>query len=54
MALTKTKQTVEMLKEKIHALEEKVEFVTEERNCLRERLEDGKLSLNGPYFVLLC
>ncbi|CAM4735704.1 unnamed protein product [Leuciscus chuanchicus] len=40
ITLSKTKQTVEMLKTKIQALEEKVESLTEERNFLRERLED--------------
>ncbi|CAM4427757.1 unnamed protein product [Leuciscus chuanchicus] len=40
ITLSKTKQTVEMLKTKIQALEERVGYLTEERNFLRERLED--------------
>ncbi len=52
ITLSKTKQTVEMLNEKINALEEKVESLTEERNYLRERLEDGKFPLHSR--GLLC
>ncbi|XP_026111230.1 coiled-coil domain-containing protein 106-like [Carassius auratus] len=49
ISLSKSKQTVEMLKEKIHALEEKVESLTEERNFLRDRLEDAlKLKAEVP------
>ncbi|XP_051990828.1 coiled-coil domain-containing protein 106-like isoform X3 [Xyrauchen texanus] len=44
--LRKAKQTIEIQKEKIVHLEEKVKSLTEERNYLRERLQDA-LNLKG-------